>query len=169
MAATGESSVEAVTRNPGGAAVTASRWLIQTVCVSGRSFECVGNHLVAVTDAEHRDTQLQDRRIENVGIFRVDGHRPTAEDDPDRGLLTDLGDGDVAGDDLAEDAGLAGPAGDQLGVLSPEVDDQDSITIMPCIHYLPMPTFCDFWRALPSLWRDGATMTSAFWNSLTSA
>ena len=83
--------------------------------------------------------------------------------------LADLGRGDVARHDLAEDVGLADPAGDQLGVLGAEVDDQDPVTVDPGRHLLPMPTCWDFWRPLPSLWRAGATMTSAFWNSLTSA
>ena len=32
--------------------------------------------------------------------------------------------------------------------------------------YRPMPTPCDRWSALPSVCSDGATITSAFWNSL---
>ena len=35
MAATGQTSVEAVTVKPSGTSQTESRWLIQTVCLSG--------------------------------------------------------------------------------------------------------------------------------------
>ena len=66
---------------------------------------------------------------------------------------------------------LADPAGDQPGVLGPEVDDEDGVG--PVAHRVaaraqwPMPTPWERWKNLPSVCSDGATMTSAFWNSLT--
>ena len=102
MAATGESAVEAVTRNPGGAvdhriavahphrlAARGVRRTAPTGPVTGSSVlpnsavlgaghlapEGVGEHLVAVTDAEHRDPQLEDRRIERVGVLGVHRRR----------------------------------------------------------------------------------------------
>ena len=66
--------------------------------------------------------------------------------------------------------GLAHPAGDQLGVLGAEVDDQDPVdgpaSGLTHAHADAAGTAAG---ALPSVWRAGATITSAFWNSLTSA
>ena len=83
-----------------------------------------------------------------------------------------LGGGGGVGDDLGVDVGLAHPAGDQLGVLGAEVDDQDRAVAGPTgvgtpRAQWPMPTPCERCRSLPSVWRAGATITSAFWNSLT--
>ena len=66
---------------------------------------------------------------------------------------------------------LADPAGDQLGVLGAEVDDQHR-PLTGVVRGVggaqwPMPTPCERCRSFPSVWRAGATMTSAFWNSLT--
>ena len=72
---------------------------------------------------------------------------------------------------------LPHPAGDELRVLGTEVDDQDGVD--GGIGHVgarrsagrraqwPMPTPWAFWRFLPSVCSAGATMTSAFWNSLT--
>ena len=43
----------------------------------------VGEELVAVTDPEHRDPQLDDRRIDPIGVLGVDRGRPAGEDQPD--------------------------------------------------------------------------------------
>ena len=75
----------------------------------------------------------------------------------------------VCGHDLAVDVRLAHPPGDQLGVLGAEVDDQDGVEVgghavhrsVTHAHALgPL-------QRLPSVCSAGATMTSAFWNSLT--
>ena len=68
-----------------------------------------------------------------------------------------------ARDDLRVDACLADPPRDQLGVLRPEVDDENGVVIV-CAQR-PMPTPCARCNALPSVCSDGATITSAFWNS----
>ena len=52
-----------------------------------------------------------------------------------------------------------------------EVDDEDR-TLARVVSgngraQWPMPTPCERCRSLPSVWSAGATMTSAFWNSLT--
>ena len=77
-------------------------------------------------------------------------------------------------DDLGVDVRLAHPAGDQSGVLGPEVDDEDGVGhrdgLVPGAAHpaqWPIPTPWERWKNLPSVCSDGATMTSAFWNSLT--
>ena len=67
--------------------------------------------------------------------------------------------------DLAVNVGLTHPAGDELGVLGPEVDDEDGVEVGEGQRPIPMPWAR--WSDLPSVSRAGATMTSAFWNSLT--
>ena len=67
---------------------------------------------------------------------------------------------------------LADTPCDQLRVLRTEVDDEDRIASgvhrysLGSACYRPMPTPCARWSALPSVCSDGATITSAFWNSL---
>ena len=80
----------------------------------------------------------------------------------------------LAGHDLGVDVRLAHPAGDQAGVLGSEVDDEDGVGHRRLRRRArahraqwPMPTPWDRWKNFPSVCRDGATMTSAFWNSLT--
>ena len=76
-----------------------------------------------------------------------------------------------ARDDLAVDVRLAHAARDQLRVLRPEVDDEDEVgriahgTRTISVGAMPMP--CARWSDLPSVFSAGATITSAFWNSLT--
>jgi hypothetical protein len=114
--ATGAPVEVAVTVNPGGAALTASPWLIHTDCSTGsepNSRPCVvtvsgvppysrspvratgaaergGHRLEPVADAERRDAGLEQRRVELRRVVGVDARRATGEDDR-RGL---------AGDDL---------------------------------------------------------------------
>ena len=74
----------------------------------------------------------------------------------------------VCGHDLAVDVGLAHPPGDELGVLRPEVDDQDRLDARwASRHGLSGPSRRRWARCsdLPSVCSAGATMTSAFWNS----
>ena len=196
MAATGEASVVAVTAKPGGgrdhrvAVAHPHRLALGAGSASSTAGEPagqvglaelggpgaghlapehLGQHLVAVADAQDRDPQVEDGRVEGVGVLGVHRGRAAGEDDAHRAPGGHVGGGDAAGHDLREDVGLAHPAGDESGrtgrrsrrpgpgrSLRPEVG-----------HPMPIP----WWRcsALPSVWRDGATMTSAFWNSLTSA
>ncbi len=75
------------------------------------------------------------------------------------------------GHDLAVHVRLADAPGDQLGVLRPEVDDQNGALRLGGMQrqrrQCPMPMPCDRCSVLPSVCKAGATITSAFWNSLT--
>ena len=83
-----------------------------------------------------------------------------------------LRDRHVARHDLAVDVRLTHAAGDQLRVLRTEVDDENEVVVGASLTasraaQRPMPTPCDRWSDLPSVRKAGATITSAFWNSLT--
>ncbi|EON33565.1 cytosine deaminase [Gordonia terrae C-6] len=84
----------------------------------------VRHRLEPVADAEHRDVEVEEGGIEVGCVLGVHRRRTARQDDRDRVLLLDLLDRDVVGDHLGVDAGLAHPAGDQLRVLRPEVDDE---------------------------------------------
>ena len=105
----------------------------------------------------------------------VDRRRAAAEDRRPAGLRgRDLGRGDRVGHDLAVDVRLAHPPGDQLGVLGAEVDDEDRVdggvvigARASCELSAPSPRPGTSAAPCPRSAAAGATMTSAFWNSLT--
>ena len=142
---------------PGGSFVTRSPWLIQTVwrpcsqtpssrgdswvaSTSARPIFAVmtGLHfaaklrrhqLLAVADAEDRHAGLEDRpRGAGRAFFQHRGR--TAGQDHRLGLQRGEGRlGLLEGGDLAIDAGLANAAGDQLGHLRAEIDDQHLVVV----------------------------------------
>ena len=75
--------------------------------------------------------------------------------------------GDRVRNDLGIDVRFPNAPGDQLRVLRPEVDDQYGLFGHGRLGQWPIPMPWDFCRPLPSVWSAGATMISAFWNSLT--
>src|SRR5205807_3930302 len=120
--------------------------------------------LGAVAEPQNGDAELVDPGVDGGRRRLVDGLGAAREDDPFRRPRPDLLDGDARGDDLRIDVGLADPAGDESCVLGAEVDDQDGVR---GVGQCPIPTPWDRWKNLPSVCSDGATMTSAFWNSFT--
>ena len=82
---------------------------------------------------------------------------------PRRPLGEHVGQRHRARHDLRVDARLSDAARDQLRVLRPEVDDENGVVVV-CTQR-PMPTPCARCKAFPSVCSDGATITSAFWNS----
>jgi len=87
--------------------------------------ERLRHELVAVTDAENRDAQFEDRRIHAIGVLGVDGGRATGEDEPNRASRPDLGGSDIAGDHLGVDVRFAYPPRNQLGVLGAEIKHEN--------------------------------------------
>src|SRR3546814_4165198 len=85
------------------------------------------HRLLPVTDAEQRDARIEDR-LRDARATLVDHRRGAAREDdatgshPFEGFL-----GRVERRDLAVDAGLADAAGDELGDLTAEIDDQDAV------------------------------------------
>ena len=138
---------------PGGASYTVSRCDIQHACSAGvpasrrpgsahrqlRAAELADlgaldaaaerehERLHAVADAEHRDAELEQLRVEPRGAGRVDRGRAAGEDQALRRAAADLVDADVVRQQLGEDAALAHAAGDQLRVLAAVVEDQDLV------------------------------------------
>ena len=83
--------------------------------------------LLAIADAEDRQVQLEDllRGARRLGA----GHRGRAagEDDGAGAEVADALGRRVEGQDLAVDAALAHPPGDELGYLRAEVEDENPI------------------------------------------
>ncbi len=130
--------------------MTASPWLIHTGWVPGQlgmqiaagniqlgaavlagagvfdgAAEGLGHGLEAVADAEHRNVEIEQRGVEARGALGVDTGRTARQHDGLRILGLDLLDRGGVRDDLGEHPRLTDPAGDQLCVLSAEVDDED--------------------------------------------
>ena len=87
--------------------------------------------LRAVTDAEGRDAELEDRRVELRSAVGVHRRGPAREDQRGRVAAPKLVDGDAVRDELGVDARLAHAARDQLRVLPAEVDDQHGPAVPP--------------------------------------
>ncbi|GAA3088231.1 hypothetical protein GCM10020254_36090 [Streptomyces goshikiensis] len=85
------------------------------------------HQLEAVAHAEDGDTGLEDRTVQLRGALFVHGGRAAGEDDRLGVLGQHLGHGHGAGHDLAVDPCLADAAGDELGVLGAEVDDENRV------------------------------------------
>jgi hypothetical protein len=83
------------------------------------------HQLVAVADAQHRYAELEQPGIDRRGAGFVDACGAAGQDDAGGALGPDLLQWRVVRDDLRVHVALADPAGDQLRVLRPEIDDQD--------------------------------------------
>ncbi len=128
--------------------------------------EIAGYELRAVTDAEQRYTGVVHGGIDVGSAGDVHRRRSAREDDRLGLSRQHLHDGHRTRHDLAVDVQLAYAPGDQLRVLRPEVDDEDEVGgVAHAPQAIPMP--CARWSDLPSVFSAGATITSAFWNSLT--
>jgi hypothetical protein len=87
--------------------------------------EEVGHELDAIADAEDRDAELEDALVRVRRALAVNALRPAREDEGRRFRLADRGDRRRIRQDLRVDAELADLPGDELGVLRPEIEDED--------------------------------------------
>ena len=143
--------VFAVRWKPGGRASALSPWDIQAVMVAGSSAEerigfdeadfgvavfafaggayssaeVMDDVLQAVADAEDGEAEVEDGGVGGWRVGVVDGAGAPGEDDSDRMVRLDFVDGGGAGKDDGEDVLFADAAGDELGVLRAEVEDDD--------------------------------------------
>ena len=91
--------------------------------------ERLGHRHEAVADAEDRDRAVDDGRIELRRPGLVDARRAAGEDDRGRLAGQHLGGRHGVRDDLGVHLRLAHATGDELGVLSPEIDDENGVMI----------------------------------------
>ena len=87
--------------------------------------EVARHELHAVADAERRDPEREDLRVEVGRAVRVHGGRAAREDERGRVTCRDLGRSEAVPDELRVDARLAHAPCDQLAVLPAEIDDED--------------------------------------------
>ncbi len=91
--------------------------------------ELRGHGLHAVTDAKHRNAQIEHQRIGAGRLLLMDGLVTAGQDDAARCELPDRRRTHVMRVQLAVNPRLAHPARDQLCVLRPEVEDQDAVGV----------------------------------------
>ena len=100
--------------------------------LSGRhdlAAEMTAHQLHAVADAQHRHTQLE-QLLGNRGSPRfVDRLWPAGENDPGWRKGADRRHIHVKRMQFAEDMGFTHPAGDKLGVLGTEIENQDFLAV----------------------------------------
>ena len=155
MAATGALALVATTANPAGAAATKSPWLAHTRISAGTSMkgsaegvvsdrgvtelalrggrhgpaEVVRHQLHAVADAQHRTAKIEQSRValRRAGV----GHalRSARKNDPGRLLRANRVGRRVRRPDLRVHRELAQASSDQLGVLRPEIENDDGLMV----------------------------------------
>jgi hypothetical protein len=94
-------------------------------CLLHSPAELVDHELHPVTDAQDRDPEVEQLLAERRGAIRVDRGGAAGEHQSLRPALLDPLERRVVREQLAEDAALADAAGDQLGVLTAEVEDEN--------------------------------------------
>jgi hypothetical protein len=78
-----------------------------------------------VTDAQHRNAQLENAGIHPGTVGFVDAGRPAGKNDAFRRQRPNLFGGDRGRFDLAVDTAFADPTGNELIELGSEIDDDD--------------------------------------------
>ena len=86
--------------------------------------ELVDHQLHAVTDAQHRDAEVEQLLAKGGGALGIDRGGAAGEHQAPRAALLDPLERGVVREQLAEDPALADAPGNQLGVLAAEVEDQ---------------------------------------------
>ena len=87
--------------------------------------EIARHELHAVADAERRDPEREDLRVEVGRAVRIHGGRAAREDERCRVACRDLRRSQPVPDELRVDPRLAHAPRDQLAVLPAEIDDED--------------------------------------------
>jgi len=128
---------------------------------------------LAVADAERRDPELEDARIDPRRAVRVDRGWPARENERQRVARTERLRCDRVRDELRVDTALAHAPRDQLGVLATTVQNEHRPLFCGRLGgrerddfaHQPIPIFCACCSDFPSVLIDGASMISAFWKS----
>jgi hypothetical protein len=85
--------------------------------------------LHSVAEAQHRSSDVQQFRIRRGDTLAIDGVGAARQDYPLGFPLLDPLDTARRRMDLAVHVGFAHSSGDELGVLGPEIDDQNSVVV----------------------------------------
>jgi len=91
--------------------------------------EHVAEQLLAVADGHQGHAQVEQFLADARAVGLEHAGRTARQDDGAGGVVVDDGLGLVERMDLAIDPRLAHPAGDQLGHLAAEIDDQDALVV----------------------------------------
>src|SRR4051812_3106438 len=87
--------------------------------------QLVDHQLHPVTDAQHRDPEVEELLAERRGAVGIDRGRAAGEHKALRPAFLDPLEWSVVREQLAEDSALTDATGDQLRVLAAEVEDED--------------------------------------------
>ena len=95
--------------------------------------------LQAITDTEDRESQGQHAWISGRCIRVVDRAGTSRENEPDRMMRSDFGNGSTAGKNYREDILLSYAAGYELSVLAAKIQDDDrgSIHVLVFQDFVP--------------------------------
>ena len=104
----------------------------------------VGDELAAVADAQDGHAPGEDLGVHVGGGLQIDGVGAAGEDNADGVHGLQLGQGSGIGLDLAVNAALTDPAGDELVILAAEVQNDDSLVR----HTGTIPSFRDIFALL---------------------
>ena len=91
--------------------------------------EVARHELHAVADAERRDAELEDRRVDLGSAVRVHGRGAAGKHERGRASREDPGSVEPVAHELRVHARLPHAASDQLAVLAAEVDDEDGTVL----------------------------------------
>jgi len=91
--------------------------------------EVMDDEMEAVADTENRGAEFEKLWIGRWGVGVINGRGAAGEDDAERLMLLNFGEGDGAGQDYGEDVELANAAGDELGVLRAKIEDDDCLGV----------------------------------------
>ena len=91
--------------------------------------EVMHDELKAVTDAENGNTAFEQARVGGGRVGIVDRAGAAGEDKADGLVSLDFAERYGTGEDNGEDILLADAAGDELGILRPEIEDDDCLGV----------------------------------------
>src|SRR5215469_9799016 len=96
------------------------------------STQLVDHELQPITDAEHRQSEMQDTVVSRRCIDVVNRRRPTGQHNTGGTITLDFVERSVTGKNDGEDALFADAARDELRILRTKVEDDDRLSF----HYL---------------------------------
>src|SRR5215469_14103133 len=99
--------------------------ILTVLCAFDLASQVVRHELQAIADPEHGQAQIEDAQVGIRSILVIDRGRAAGENDADRVVLLDVFDLCLTGKNNRKNILLADSAGDELGILRPEVENYD--------------------------------------------